>query len=251
VTETSDLWIQYARTRDPALRERLILQYAPLVKYVVGRLAINLPAVLDAEDVLSYGTLGLIEAIERFDPSRGIKFETYAISRIRGAIIDGLRALDQIPRSTRQRAREIERALADLEAQLGRAPTDEEVAAHLGLELDRYQQALQNTSVLTLSLDSLLEVDDDTAPAVPAGKLGDRESPDPVALAERHELEEALVKAVQRLPDRERLVLSLYYYEELTMKEISRVMEISESRVCQLHAQAILRLRAYLRELLE
>src|SRR5438105_5359470 len=132
---TDDLWIQYAATRDPGLRERIIMQYAPLVKYVVGRLAINLPTIVDSDDILSYGTIGLMDAIERFDSTRGIKFETYAIARIRGAIIDGLRSLDQIPRTTRQRGREIERAITQLEADLGRPPTDEEVAAHLGLDI--------------------------------------------------------------------------------------------------------------------
>src|SRR5919199_6201195 len=132
------LWKSYVANRDPKLRERIIVQYAPLVKYVVGRLAINLPTIVDSDDIISYGTLGLIDAVERFDPTRGIKFETYAIARIRGAIIDALRSLDQIPRTARQRAREIEAAIVELEAKLKRPPQDEEVAKHLGMDIERY-----------------------------------------------------------------------------------------------------------------
>jgi RNA polymerase sigma factor for flagellar operon FliA len=243
------LWNNFVAHHDPKLREQIIVQYAPLVKYVVGRLAINMPTIIDSDDVISYGTLGLIDAVERFDPSRGIKFETYAIARIRGAIIDALRSLDQIPRTARQRAREIEAAMAELEAKLKRPPTDEEVAAAVGMDVDRYREAIVRTNVVTLSLDSLLSSDDEEGPGSGTKPYAfeDRDSPDPLAVSERRELEKALVLAVKNLPERERLVLSLYYYEELTMKEISRVMEISESRVCQLHAQAVLRLRATLR----
>jgi RNA polymerase sigma factor for flagellar operon FliA len=240
------LWNNYIASHDPRVREQIIVQYAPLVKYVVGRLAINLPTVIDSDDVISYGTIGLIDAVERFDPSRGIKFETYAIARIRGAIIDALRQLDQIPRTARQRAREIEAAIAELEAKLKRPPTDEEVAKHVGMDVDKYREAIVRTSAVTLSLDSLLSVDDEEGGGK-AYAFEDPDSPDPVSSIERREAEALLVVAVKKLPERERLVLSLYYYEELTMKEISRVMEISESRVCQLHAQAILRLRASMR----
>jgi RNA polymerase sigma factor for flagellar operon FliA len=244
------LWNTYVAKHDPKLREKIIVQYAPLVKYVVGRLAINLPTVIDSDDVISYGTIGLIDAVERFDPTRGIKFETYAIARIRGSIIDALRSLDQIPRTARQRAREIEQAIGDLEAKRKRPPTDEEVAGHLGMDVEKYREACVRTNVITLSLDSLLSVDDEDGRegGTRAYAFEDRGSPDPSALTERRELEKLLVESVRNLPERERLVLSLYYYEELTMKEISRVMEISESRVCQLHAQAILRLRASLRK---
>jgi RNA polymerase sigma factor for flagellar operon FliA len=239
------LWSSFIASHDPRLREQIIVQYAPLVKYVVGRLAINLPTVIDSDDVISYGTIGLIDAVERFDPSRGIKFETYAIARIRGAIIDALRQLDQVPRTARQRAREIEAAIAELEAKLKRPPTDEEVAKRVGMDVDKYREAVVRTSTVTLSLDSLLSVDDEEGGR--AHSFEDPDSPNPVASTERREAEALLAEAVKKLPDRERLLLSLYYYEELTMKEISRVMEISESRVCQLHAQAILRLRAAMR----
>jgi RNA polymerase sigma factor for flagellar operon FliA len=157
------MWRNYVASREPAVRERIIVQYAPLVKYVVGRLAINLPTVIDSDDVISYGTIGLIDAVERFDPDRGIKFETYAIARIRGAIIDALRSLDQIPRTARQRAREIEAAIAELEAKLKRPPTDEEVAKHLGMDVEKYREACVRTNVTSLSLDALLSVDDGRA----------------------------------------------------------------------------------------
>jgi RNA polymerase sigma factor for flagellar operon FliA len=243
------MWHSYIAKHEPEMRERIIVQYAPLVKYVVGRLALNLPTVIDSDDVISYGTIGLIDAVERFDPSRGIKFETYAIARIRGAIIDALRQLDQIPRTARQRAREIEAAMVELEERLKRPPTDEEVAKHLNLDVEKYREACVRTNVTTISLDGLLSTDDEDGGGG-GGKayaFEDRDSPDPAAATERREAEKALVLAVKKLPERERLVLSLYYYAELTMKEISRVMEISESRVCQLHAQAILRLRATMR----
>src|SRR5919204_4429579 len=158
------LWNNYVADHDPKLREQIIVQYAPLVKYVVGRLAINLPTVIDSDDVISYGTIGLIDAVERYDPSRGIKFETYAIARIRGAIIDALRQRPQSPRTARQRAREIEAAIAELEAKLKRPPFDEEVAKHLGMDVEKYREVCVRTSVMTLSLDSLLGTDEDEGP---------------------------------------------------------------------------------------
>ena len=242
-----DLWTQYVGQRDPALRERMILQYAPLVKYVVGRLAMSLPSVLDSEDVVSFGIMGLIDAVERYDPTRGTKFETYAIPRIRGSIIDNLRSLDQIPRSTKQKAREIERAFAFLESNLGRPPSDEEVAQYMGVSLERFQQMCLQSSVVTLSLDSILDSDEDGGTISRLSTLADRNSPDPQSLAERREVLNALMEAVQRLPERERQVLALYYVEELTLKEIAKVIGVSESRVCQLHSQAVLRLRGHMR----
>jgi len=244
--KTEGLRTQYAAPRDPAAREQMILQYAPLVKYVVGRLAINLPAVLDSEDVVSFGIIGLIDAVERFDPTRGTKFETYAIPRIRGSIIDSLRSLDQIPRSTKQKARDIERAFAFLESSLGRPPADQEMASYLGVSLERFLQMVAQSSIVTMSLDSIIDTDDDGSGLSRLGTLADRNSPDPQSMAEHKELTEALADAVQHLPEREKLVLALYYTEELTLKEISRVMGISESRVCQLHSQAVLRLRGHL-----
>jgi len=241
-----ELWAQYVATRDEAVRGRLAVRYAPLVKYVVSRLAISLPAVLDSDDVLGYGLIGLLDAIDRFDPARGVKFESYAVPRVRGAIIDALRSLDPLSRSARDRVREIERALTGLEGELGRPPADEEVAAHLGITVDRYHQQCSQGTVTVLSLDNLLEFDDSLAQPDHREFLEDRASPAPPDVVERQELLRDLARAILRLPERERLVLALYYNEELTMKEISRAMDVSESRVCQLHSQAIARLKVYL-----
>lgn len=237
-----DLWERYAEARDPAVREQLILQYAPLVKYVIGRLAISLPAILDYEDILSYGTIGLIEAVERFDRDKGVKFETYAISRVRGSIIDALRALDRLPRSVRQKAREAEAAVTELTALLGRSPTDPEVAAQLGISLERYLQDMVDASWVTVSLDMVGTADDEEdSGEIPVADPG---AEDITLNIEREELIGELAGAIQEIPDREQLVLSLYYKEELTMREISKVLGVSESRVCQLHARALTRLRA-------
>ena len=240
-------WSRYASTRDPQLRARIIIQYSPLVKYVIGRLAINVPTILDAEDILSYGVIGLIDAIERFDPTRGIKFETYAIARTRGAIIDGLRALDHIPRTARQKAKEIELAMTQLEATLERPPTDFEIAAYLHISLPHYLEFCQRVSMKTTSLDTLLDLEDESDLSSKAGSLEDANSPNPESLAETQELNDSISEALRLLPDRERLVLAMYYNDELTMREISCVLGISESRVCQLHSQAVLRLRTTLR----
>lgn len=246
--QTDELWRRYVTQRSPALREQLIIQYAPLVKYVVGRLAINLPTILDAEDVISYGVFGLIEAIERFDPSRGLRFETYAIPRIRGAIIDALRSLDQVSRTVRQKARDIQRVFVELEQELGRTPTEEETAERLGMSLERYQQVCVQSSVLNLSLEQLLAGDpDDSGGRTPLHGVADSDAPDPETVVERRELIRHLAAALAKLPKNEKLVLALYYHEELTMREISRVMGVSEPRVSQLHAQALLRLRAHMR----
>jgi RNA polymerase sigma factor for flagellar operon FliA len=244
--DTAALWPQYVRTREPSLREKLILAYTPLVKYVVDRLAISLPSVLDSDDLIGYGIIGLIDAVERFDPERGFKFETFALPRIRGTIIDQLRALDWLPRSARQRAKEIERAIQELRGTLGRMPTDEEVASHLHMDLDRYHAAVQEAATVTLSLDHVLSTDDDDSPLALADLVEDRQAVSLLGAAERNELLGALIRAIEELPERDRLVIALYYNEELTMKEISRVLEISESRVCQLHARAVLKLRAAL-----
>mgnify|MGYP005850288521 CR=1 FL=1 len=226
-------------------RDRLIEQYAPLVKYVVGRLAIGLPAILDYEDILSYGTIGLIEALDRFDPGKGVKFETYAISRIRGAIIDALRSLDRLPRSVRQKAKRLEQATNELTVALGREPTDEELALAVGMSMDQYHKALVDASWVTVSLDGLLERDDSgegSSAEMPA-------SPDAEDFTQRLEQQQLIVglaDSVRALPERELLIVSLYYKDEMTMKEIAQILDISESRVCQLHGRALGRLRARL-----
>ncbi|MGE3855639.1 MAG: FliA/WhiG family RNA polymerase sigma factor [Dehalococcoidia bacterium] len=239
----ADLWDRYITTRDPGLRSDLILQYSPLVKYVMGRLAISLPAIVDYEDILSFGTIGLIEAVERFDNEKGVKFETYAISRIRGAIIDALRSLDRLPRSVRQKSKESTEAILQLTTSLGREPTDEEVATSLGLTVEVYRKHLVDASWVTVSLDAMGSSDDEEDGGGGDIGIADPDAEDFSVGMEQAELIGDLSDAIRDLPDREQLILSLYYKEELTMREVSRVLGISESRVCQLHARALSRLR--------
>ncbi len=244
---THALWRQYKQTKDRGLRDRLILTYAPLVKYVAGRLGSGLPAHVEEGDLVSYGLLGLIGAIERFDPERDIKFETYAVSRIKGSIIDELRSMDWVPRSVRARARDIERGIAQLEAKLMRAPNDDEIAAHLGITEEEFQDSL-----LEISRSSIAALDELWAGAGGGDSvalietLEDAGAPEPQAAIAHTELRETLGVAIARLPDREKLVVTLYYYEELTLREIGEVLGVTESRVSQLHTKAILRLKARL-----
>jgi RNA polymerase sigma factor for flagellar operon FliA len=241
------LWMEFARTRDKGIRDRLILTYAPLVKYVAGRLGSGLPAHVDEGDLVSYGLLGLIGAIERYDPSRDIKFETYAIARIKGAIIDELRALDWVPRSVRSRAREIERAIGELEAKTGVAPTDEQIAAKIGISVDELEESLADISRSSIAaLDELWSVSGDGDQISLMDTIEDESGPKPEAALDQTEMREALADAIARLPEREKLVITLYYYEELTLREIGEVLGVTESRVSQLHTKAILRLKARL-----
>jgi RNA polymerase sigma factor for flagellar operon FliA len=242
------LWREYRAKADPAVRDRLIVTYAPLVKYVAGRLGSGLPAHVDDEDLVSYGLLGLIGAIERYDPERDVKFETYAIARIRGAIIDELRALDWVPRSVRSRARDIERAIGELEAKLGRVPSDEEIAGKLGLTTEELDESLSEISRSSIAaLDELWTISGSGGDQVALiDTIEDTDAPDPQGALSQVELREAIADSIARLPEREKLVVTLYYYEELTLREIGEVLGVTESRVSQLHTKAILRLKARL-----
>jgi RNA polymerase sigma factor for flagellar operon FliA len=245
--ETQALWRQYRRTRDKALRDRLILSYSPLVKFVAGRLGSGLPAHVDEGDLVSYGLLGLIGAIERYDPDRDVKFETYAIARIKGSIIDELRAMDWVPRSIRSRAREIERAMTQLEAQLHRAPSDEELASKIGITEEELDESLNDISRSSIAaLDELWTVSSGGDQIALIDTIEDTSGPEPQAALAHTELREALAEAIARLPEREKLVVTLYYYEELTLREIGEVLGVTESRVSQLHTKAILRLKGRL-----
>ena len=245
--DTQSLWQEFRRTGDKGLRDRLILTYAPLVKYVAGRLGSGLPAHVDENDLVSYGLLGLIGAIERFDPDRDIKFETYAIARIKGSIIDELRAMDWVPRSVRARARDIERAIGELEGKLGRAPTDEEVAKKLGVTEEELNESLSEISRTSIgALDELWTSSAGGDQVALIDTLEDKEGPEPQSALAETEMKEALGEAIARLPEREKLVVTLYYYEELTLREIGEVLGVTESRVSQLHTKAILRLKARL-----
>ena len=245
--DTQALWREFKRTGDRGLRDRLILSYAPLVKYVAGRLGSGLPAHVDEGDLVSYGLLGLIGAIERFDPGRDIKFETYAITRIKGSIIDELRSMDWVPRSVRSRARDIERAIGRLEAKHRRAPNDEEIAAQLGISEEEFQDSLVEISRTSIAaLDELWVGSTGGEPVPLIATIEDRDSPEPQSEMAQTELKEALGEAIARLPEREKLVVTLYYYEELTLREIGEVLGVTESRVSQLHTKAVLRLKARL-----
>ncbi len=242
-----DLWAEYIETKRSELRAELITHYTPLVRYVVGRMGIPQTSLLEADDLVSYGVIGLINAIDRFDPSRGVRFEAFATSRIRGAVIDQLRILNWLPRSAMARVRQIEVALAALEQRLGRPAKELEAAAEVGVTVQRYRQMLLEMGIVVLSLDaplgSLMQEDEVTSLS---DLIEDSALPGPAQQVEQQEIMELLNAAVERIPERERLLLSLYYQEELTMKEISHIMNVSESRICQLHMQAILRLRSTL-----
>jgi RNA polymerase sigma factor FliA len=241
------LWRAFGLRREHRLRDRLVLHYAPLVKYVAGRVGTGLPAHVEVADLIQSGIFGLVDAIEKFEPERGLKFETYAMQRIRGAILDDLRAQDWVPRSVRGRAREVERALERLGAQLHRTPTDAELAEELGLtvaELSEVYAQLQLTSVV--ALDELAAAGRGSTPL--ADILEDPGALDPVALLVDQDNRRQLAEAIGHLTERDRIVVTLYYFENLTLAEIGRVLGVTESRVCQLHTRAVLRLRAKLLE---
>jgi RNA polymerase sigma factor FliA len=246
VEDTKSLWLGYRSSKDKGIRDRLILTYAPLVKYVAGRLGSGLPSHVEEEDLVSYGLLGLIGAIERYDPDRDVKFETYAITRIRGAIIDELRAMDWVPRSVRARARDIERAIAELEKKHLRAPTDEEIAEKVGITQDELETSLTEIGRTSIAaLDELWTISSSGGDQIALiDTIEDTTGPEPQSALDQTELKEALGEGIARLPEREKLVVTLYYYEELTLREIGEVLAVTESRVSQLHTKAILRLRA-------
>lgn len=249
---TSDidaLWVEFKENTSPEARDKLILHYSPLVKYVAGRISASLPQNVDTADLVSYGIFGLIDAIEKFDITRDIKFETYAIARIKGAIIDELRALDWVPRSVRSRARELEKAYVELENSLRRVPSDEEVAKHLGISLEELADLLTQLSYTSVvALEELWAVGGEKDDKVSLmDTLEDTSATDPSLIYEVEEMKEILADAIDRLPQREKIVVALYYYEGLTLREIGEVLGVTESRVSQLHTKAVIRLRAKLR----
>lgn len=241
------LWRQYVEQPEQRLRDRLVLHYAPLVKYVAGRVGTGLPTHVDVSDLVQSGVFGLVDAIEKFDPERGLRFETYAMQRIRGAILDDLRSQDWVPRAVRSRAREVERALERLGARLQRSPTDYELAAEVGVTVDELRDLygkLRLTSVV--ALEDLLAASRDSGSLVDV--LPDRDAVDPATVLVDEDNRRQLADAVARLSERDRVVVSLYYFENLTLAEIGKVLGVTESRVSQLHTRAVLRLRAKLAE---
>ena len=249
-SDLNEAWRRYKEQGDSQARDQLILAYSPLVKYVAGRMSSGLPAHIEEGDLVSYGLLGLIGALERFDPSRNIKFETYAVSRIKGSIIDELRALDWVPRSVRSWARKVEAAVTRLENHLTRAPSDEEMATELEVSPDEFQDIINQISCA--SIVALDEFWDSSGPGQDKVNLidtiEDADAPDPSRAYRIQVIKETLTAAIERLPERERIVIGLYYYEGLTLKEIGEVLGVTESRVSQLHTKAILRLRGRIKE---
>ncbi|HQD50653.1 MAG TPA: FliA/WhiG family RNA polymerase sigma factor [Defluviitaleaceae bacterium] len=237
------LWEQYEATKDVSIKDQLIMEYAPLVKYVAGRLNIYLGQSVEYEELVSYGVFGLIDAIEKFDFKKGVKFETYASLRIRGSIIDNIRKLDWVPRSLRQKNKEIEKTIMELETELGRTATDEELAQKMNISIEELHEIYKKTNLISLiSLDEYIEQNNDY-------NISSEKSPateQPESYIEKQELKRILKESIEKLPEREQKILFLYYFEELTLKEISSIMGVSESRISQLHTKAITRLKTKL-----
>jgi RNA polymerase sigma factor for flagellar operon FliA len=237
--DLTNLWEAYSKTKDAGIREELIIKYTYLVKFVAGRLYASYGSNVEFDDLVSYGVFGLIDAIDKYDHNRGVKFDTYAQLRIRGAIIDQLREIDWLPRSVRQKSKELEKAYYEMESKLGRPATDEEMANSLGLSIEDFQKKVQNISTYSIvSLDDLLDQKREVT-----SSEEDKQIETPESVIENTEVKEILIDAIGNLPEKEKKVVSLYYYDELTYKEIGKLLSISESRVSQLHTKAIIRLK--------
>ena len=245
--EEHELWQKYKENGDQAIRDSIVRQYAPLVKYVAGKVSIGMPQNVDFDDLVGFGTFGLFDAIEKFDPDKHVKFKTYAVTRIRGAIFDELRSIDWVPRSVRQKTRELEEIICQLEAKLGRSATDEEIAREMGMSIGQYNQMMLRFSYTSLlSLNDVWYSGEDNDSIAIVDSIESHSSLRPEAIAEKGEMRRVIADAINELPDREKKVLVLYYYEDLTLKEIGRVLDVTESRISQLHTKAIARLRGKL-----
>ncbi len=234
------MWSEYAKAKTPELREKIILEYAPLVKVVAGRLSMYLGYNVEYDDLVGYGVFGLIDAIDKFDPEKMVKFETYASLRIRGAILDQIRKMDWIPRTIRQKQKRISTAVKDIEEKTGKNPTDADVASELGITEDEYlewQSQMKITNVM--SLNEYMEQGIEVPNAPNASQQFDQ----PEDVIERGELKTVLSEALELLTEKERKVIELYYYEELTLKEISHILEVSESRISQLHTKGLQKMK--------
>jgi RNA polymerase sigma factor FliA len=243
--EIDQMWLDYKAAATTELRDRLIVHYSPLVKYVAGRVGVGLPQNVEQADLVSYGIFGLIDAIDKFDLERGFKFETYAISRIKGAILDELRSIDWVPRSVRAKARALEKAYATFEAQEHRSPTDAELAKELDMTEAQLQTTLGQISFIGLvALDEMLSVGGDRGESLTLGDTVADSGQGPVAAYEVEEMRHVLADAINKMPEREKIVLTLYYYEGLTLAEIGEVLGVTESRVCQIHTKSVIHLRS-------
>ncbi|MCP4133265.1 MAG: RNA polymerase sigma factor WhiG [bacterium] len=241
------LWEKYMKTQEQDTRDYFVIKYAPLVKYVAGKVSMGMPQNIEFDDLVSYGIFGLIDAINKFDPVRGIKFKTYAMTRIRGAIFDELRSIDWIPRSIRQKAKQVEQVISELENKLGRTVEDEEIARDMGISNEEFQVLLNKLSGTSmLSLNDIWYLGDDNDELSILETLEAPQNMNPDILIEKEEIRDYIIDAIKKLPDKEKKVIVLYYYEDLTLKEIGEVLEVTESRVSQLHTKAIMRLRGRL-----
>lgn len=246
VTDENELeyWHKYKKSGDYNVREALIKKYAPLVKYVAGKVAVGMPYNVEFEDLVSFGSIGLIDAVERYDPDREIKFKTYAVTRIRGSIYDELRSQDWVPRSMRKKAKEIERATQILESRFHREVSEDEIVGELGISKEEYRKTMSRISESSvISLYDCWYLGDDSDEISVVDTLESPESLNPDTLAEKEEIRTTIVETLKSLPEKEKQVLILYYYEDLTLKEIGAVLSVTESRVSQLHTQAIRDLR--------
>lgn len=242
-----ELWEIYHKTKDPEIRDMFVRQYSPLVKYVAGKVAIGMPHNVDFDDLVGFGVFGLIDAIEKFDPNKHVKFKTYAVTRIRGAIFDELRSIDWVPRSVRQKSREIEDTVHRLEASLGRSASDKEIAREMGMSEHDFQKTMMKVSGTSiLSLNDVWYTGEDNDKVSIVDSIESPQSLNPDTIVEKEEIKRVIVQAISELPEKEKKVLVLYYYEDLTLKEIGKVLEVTESRISQLHTKAIMRLRSKL-----
>ncbi len=242
-----ELWALYKKNQDPKIRDAFVRQYAPLVKYVAGKVAMGMPHNVEFDDLVGFGVFGLMDAITKFDPEKHVKFKTYAVTRIRGAIFDELRSIDWVPRSVRQKAREIEDTVQTLEASLGRSASDLEIAAEMGMNIDEYHKAMVKISGTSImSLNDVWYTGDENDKVSIVDSIESPHSLNPDIIVEKDEIKKVIVEAINELPEKEKKVLVLYYYEDLTLKEIGKVLEVTESRISQLHTKAIMRLRAKL-----
>ena len=241
------LWRRYRKTKDADIRDFLTQKYSPLVKYVAGKVAVGMPQNVEYDDLVSYGCFGLLDAIEKFDPDREIKFKTYAMTRIRGSIFDELRSIDWIPRSIRQKAKQLDEIISTLENKLGHTVEDEDIAKELGISMSDYQTLLTKISGTSIiSLNDIWYLGDDNDEVSFMETLESPQNLNPDRLIEKEEVKAVIVEAIKQLPDKEKKVIVLYYYEDLTLKEIGEVLEVTESRISQLHTKAIMRLRGKL-----
>ncbi|BDC95824.1 MULTISPECIES: RNA polymerase sigma factor WhiG [Treponema] len=245
--EEDELWKEFSKSKSSTLRDKIIRKYMPLVKYVAGKVSVGLPASMEFDDLVGFGQFGLLDAINKYDLTKKVKFKTYAVTRIRGAIFDEMRQLDWVPRSVRQKTREIEDIISELEAKLSRPATDAEIAKEMNITEEEYQHTVMKISgTSVLSLNDVWYSGDDSDHVSIGDSIESPQSLNPDVQVEREEIRKVIIQAINELPEKEKMVIVLYYHEDLTFKEIGQVLDVSESRISQLHSNANVHLRAKL-----